>query len=269
MGDGLRPKRLRSEGSAPEDTGRSDTRTNTSTTPISSNLFQQISSRAVQQVQPAVSAVISLKQAAAKAERRLHDLLRHKEAGTFPKYIISAAPGLKLEFDCSCEEQQSVADAAIVQCRTQLLEQAISAAEKARSAAAAEYSTATLLAQEQLATAFDDLPPGWDTKPEVQEIRRDQQLQFEWEMHQAERKVDAKTTADAMQRQKKQASKAAAAVEEGPTDLEQQVQQMVDKRINQHMSKLQAAATGSSNSSKGKQQQQQQQQQRSLGSMWS
>jgi hypothetical protein len=259
-------KRLRSAVEGAADAGRSEATNNSTYTPISTTVFQPIQEAAAKQIQPAVSAVIALKMAAAAAEKRRDILAKHKEDGTFPKFILDAAPGLVLQYDCDCKEQQSTADTALVVYKTALLDCAIQAADKQVQSAAQEYSgTANLLAQQQLATAFDCMPPAWASLPEVQAIRREQQLMFEWELHKAESNVAQKLSEEAKRLQKKQAAAAAAAVESGPVSLEQQVEQCVKQSVEKELKKqlptaIATAAKGSNSngqdkSKKGKQQQ--------------
>ena len=257
-------KRPRSADETAADAERSEATNNSTYTPISTAVFGPLREAAATQIQLAVSAVISLKKAAAAAEKRRDTLAKHKEDGTFPKYILDAAPGLVLQFDCDCKEQQSTADTALVVYRTVLLDCAIEAAEKQAQSAVQEYSgTAKLLAQQQLATAYDSLPSNWVTLPEVQAIKREQQLLFEWELHKAESNVAQKLSEEAKKLQKKQAAAAAAAVEEGPVSLEQQVEQCVKKAVEKLLPTAIAAAVKTSSSNgqdkgkKGKQQQQQ------------
>jgi len=147
----MRREHPRSADETAVDAERSEASSNNSTyTPISTAVFGPLCEAAATHADSACCfcSQLSEEKAAAAAEKRLRHLAKHKEDGTFPMYILDAAPGLVLQFDCDCKEQQSTADTALVVYRTALLDCAIQAAEKQAQSAVKEYSgTANLLVQ--------------------------------------------------------------------------------------------------------------------------
>lgn len=224
-----RQKRPRSTDQQSDDAGPSGVAKDhgpTASTPTYyfSNVFKDLSDQAMEQVQPAVSEAIKLVTANNSATAQLLRLQLHKEKRTLPAFIRNIAQQLQLEgYD---QEAQDKVDGLYRQYLDDLLDTVLAAAGRKAAAAAAAAAGAEAAGHPILEAAFSSIPAAWKHRQEVQDIKAQQMLKYQWEFSAAETNVNSKHKKEAEKLQKKQAAADAMQTEAAPVTLQQQVEQL-------------------------------------------